>query len=376
MSCSNCFNGCDKIVSDKCIRYSGVDVEVLGIKNGDSLSYVEQAIVEFLTSTLDGTGIIPTIASEDLCTLISGYLPTCGDITIVDLVTACIKSACDLQEQVTDIVGDVAAINASYTVSCLTGVTASSGAHAILQAVITKLCATDTIVTALALDVTTNYVRASDINQIIADYLTSISATTLVSSKMIPYAAVEYYGSLSYFDATGAGTGNWINVYLCNGNNGTPDKRGRVPVGTTVGMGGGAYATAVDPAISGNPSYSLLGVGGANTIILTVPQIPVHSHTAVVTITDPGHFHYEFSPGVSGIEDIVTAADKYPRKGNSTDGPMSYSIYGVNDVSTLGKSSYATTGISMSVVNVSVGSNTSHSNIQPVLACHYIIYIP
>ena len=57
MSCSNCFNGCVETTSDKCVKYTGIDVPILGIKKGDSLSYVEQALIEFLTSTLDGSGI-------------------------------------------------------------------------------------------------------------------------------------------------------------------------------------------------------------------------------------------------------------------------------------------------------------------------------
>jgi hypothetical protein len=60
-NCSNCFNGCAEIVSDQCVRYTGVDVPLLGIQHGDSLSYVEQALITFLTAALDGTGIKPTI---------------------------------------------------------------------------------------------------------------------------------------------------------------------------------------------------------------------------------------------------------------------------------------------------------------------------
>ena len=50
MSCSNCFNGCAEIVSDQCVKYTGVPVAVLGIQTGDSLSYVEQSLIGFLTS--------------------------------------------------------------------------------------------------------------------------------------------------------------------------------------------------------------------------------------------------------------------------------------------------------------------------------------
>ena len=58
---SNCYNGCTEIVSDRCIKYTGIDVPVLGIQTVDSLSYIEQSLITFLTSTLDGTGIKPVI---------------------------------------------------------------------------------------------------------------------------------------------------------------------------------------------------------------------------------------------------------------------------------------------------------------------------
>ena len=66
-NCSNCYNGCTEITSDKCVKYTGVDVPILGIKTGDSLSFVEQALITFLGSTLDGTGIQPVVPPSDIC---------------------------------------------------------------------------------------------------------------------------------------------------------------------------------------------------------------------------------------------------------------------------------------------------------------------
>ena len=153
MSCSNCFNGCAEIVSDQCVKYTGIDVPVLGIQKGDSLSYVEQALIEFLTSTLDGTGIKIDIPSETICELVQQYLPDCGDITVVDLITALIKASCDLQEQVDVVAASITTLNADYDVDCLSGVTNSSDTHAVLQAVINKLCGLEVDLAALALDI-------------------------------------------------------------------------------------------------------------------------------------------------------------------------------------------------------------------------------
>jgi len=59
MSCSNCFNGCAEIVSDRCVRYTGINIPSLGITTGDSLSNIEESLSTFLMSALDGTGIHP-----------------------------------------------------------------------------------------------------------------------------------------------------------------------------------------------------------------------------------------------------------------------------------------------------------------------------
>ena len=102
MSCGGCFTGCVDVTSDQCIKYTGEDVPLLGISNGDTLLSVIDAITSFLS-------------------------------------------------------------------------------------------------------------RKSD--------------SFRMYSVMIPYAAMPYYGDLNYFSVTGAGlTGTmWEKVYLCNGNNGTPD---------------------------------------------------------------------------------------------------------------------------------------------------------
>jgi microcystin-dependent protein len=361
MACSNCFNGCVETTSDKCIKYTGVDVPVLGIKNGDSLSYVEQALVTFLTSTLDGSGIKLTIPSEDICSLVAGYLPTCADLTLLDLSIALIKSACDLQTQVDDINETLTALDADYTIGCLSGVTSSSNTHEIIQAIITKVCSVDSDVTALALDVSTNYVAIVDINTYIAAYLDATSTTTLISSKMIPWVAVEYYGPINDFDITGKGSGNWDKIYLCNGSNGTPDKRGRVGIGATTGMGGGALNVAVDPTNPNNPAYSLLTTGGANVVTLGITQIPSHTHTATAVVVDPSHTHTllmaEYPTG-------LTASPGYDGGDNN---------YLQNSTRT---TSASVTGISVNVTNASTGGGQPHSNVQPVLACYYIIFIP
>lgn len=358
MGCNNCFNGCTDITSDDCIRYTGIDIPTLGIVSGDNLSSVETAITTYLISALNGTGIIPVIDPLIICSLVQGYLPVSGDISIVHIVSALIQSVCSLQEQVTTNTESLTALNADYIIGCLDGVLITTDTHEILQASINKICSLSTDLDALALELSTNYVAIIDLDAYIEAYLASIGATTLVSSKMVPFTAVEYYGDLSQFDVTGAGTGDWLKIYLCNGNNGTPDKRGRTAVGTTSGMGGGVFNPAVDPAIVGNPVYSLYTIGGANNIVLNSTQLPSHTHTGS-TDTAGSHVH--------------PLSKENPTNGTGT--VYNYNSvgdaehYGLMDTESAGSHSHG-------LIIDSTGGGLAHPNIQPVIACHYIIYIP
>jgi microcystin-dependent protein len=370
MSCTNCYNGCVEIVSDKCVRYTGESVPSLEIESGDNLLVVEQSLIDKVVSFLDGTGISIDIDLDDYCNLVTQYLPPCfpecGNPSALQLFTALVKAACDLQVQVDAVEADIAVLNANYDVDCLTGVTSTSDTHAVVQAVITKLCDLGLDLDALALDLDTNYVKLSDLNSLIQAYLDSLAPASQNYTKMIPYTAVEYYGPLSYFDITGAGilADGFDKIYLCNGLNGTPDKRGRVPVGAIVGVGGGALDAAVNPANVGNPNYALGDGGGANTVTLNSTQIPAHSHPIV--ITDPGHVH---APGSSIFRGNRTTDD--------SGGTQCVATQLSNSDPALTGPQYtasATTGITASISNT--GGGLGHANIQPVRACYYIMYIP
>jgi microcystin-dependent protein len=351
----------------------------LGIQSGDSLSFVEAALIEFLTSTINGVGIKPIIAPTVICNLVQQYLPDCGDLTLNDILKALIEAACDLQEQVDLIAADIATLNANYDVDCLTGVTSTSDTHAVLQAVITKLCDLGVDLAALALDVDTNYVKLADLNSLIAAYIASTTtSSTRYSNRMIPYTAIEYYGPLTgNFDVTGAGIvgTDWEKIYLCNGLNGTPDKRGRVPVGAIVGVGGGAMNSAVDPATPTNPNYALNGTNGANTVTLNTSQIPSHTHVA--SVTDPGHRHFVLAnDNAAGIPFTAGPTPTAPVSSYvDLNGNFSYQT-GTSALldATIGRSSSSATGVT--VTNANAGTGGAHSNIQPVLACYYIMYIP
>lgn len=351
MSCSNCYNGCTEITSDKCVRYTGIDVPVLGIKTGDSLSFVEQALIEFLTAAIDGTGILPVINPASLCDLVINNLPNCGNISLNDVIDTLFKSACSLQTQITGINNTLTILNSDYTLptGCLTGVTASSDTHAIVQAVIVKLCATSTALSALATNVSTNYVRLDELDVLIQEYLDSQAPSNRYYNRMVPYTVVEYYGTLANFNGAGVGIGQWEKIYLCNGQPGTPDKRGRSPIGVIQGVGGGTLDPEVNPS-NGNTNYALYNKNGVNNVTLGINQMPNHTHIA--NVSDPKHSHTaqggNFNFGYQAGTDAV----------------------GRNSQTT----SESATGIG--VTNSSVGGGQSHNNVHPVLACYYIMYIP
>jgi hypothetical protein len=364
MSCSNCYNGCTQIVSDQCIKYTGVDIPVLGIKTGDSLSYVEQAITEFLVSTLDGTGIKLTIDQNIICQLVSSNLPTCGDLTALDLFNALIKSVCSLQAQIISVSENVSGlvtaideINAPYAIpSCLEGLDSTSTTHEVLQNMITSFCG-------FVASIGDTYVKIADLDTLIAQYLQGQQTSDKYYTKMVPYVAMEFYpipGILNNFDNTGAGISGtiWEKIYLCNGLNGTPDKRGVVAVGVTDGtMLGNPMNPLVNPTSPGNPTYTYnAGIVGTNTVQLSRNEMPSHTHAATATLTDPGHSHTYQQDGVGTTT-----------SGQDTSGLRSF--FNVN-------TSSSTTGITVSVTNAPDGGNAPHSNYQPGIGCYYIMYIP
>ena len=368
MSCESCYNGCVQIVSDQCVRYTGVSSEELGITSGDNLQMVIEDLIDKLVPLLVGEGDQITLTSAIRCAIINGYLPapTVADQwTSEQVFQALVKVVCNLQTQINAVAADIATLNADYTISCLTGVTASSDTHAIVQAIINKLCTTVADLAALELDVATNYVKLADLDALIAAYIASSSGGSSNQQylKMVPYVAYEYYGPLTNFDGSGIGipANGFFKVYLCNGLNGTPDKRGRVGVGAVDGVPGGPLDAAVDPAVSiNNPNYDLYTTAGANAVTLITSQIPAHSHNAIAvstaSISPNPHSHNvagTTNPGGSGTGDRKAVAASVT-------------------TSSVDLSVIVNTGVTIE----SAGSGGSHQNIQPVIAAYYIMYIP
>ena len=350
MSCNGCFGGCAEIISDQCVKYTGENIGFLGISTGDTLAMVEAAIASYLLTLSDGSGIIPIITATD-CALISDALPAEGDITLNNVIDALITAACSLQIQVTALSDDLAAIEEFYTLGCITS---AQGTHNVLQAVITQLCLSVADITALEAAIT-GFTTPSDVNELIATYLSVNGSESKMYNKMVPYVAMPYFGPLVNYPSpgdafvAGIGIGSWEKVYLCNGTNGTPDLRGLTTIGATSDMGGGAY----DPVLTGGATYIKGLAYGAKTVILGPTQIPSHTHT-ISSVGDHAH--------------IVTA--------NNTDSDQSGALTGgVYNSANDGSTATSPAGAHTHVLG-NTGGGLSHENVSPSRACYYIIFIP
>jgi hypothetical protein len=365
MSCTNCYNGCVETVSDKCVRYTGADNSALSISTGDNLSYIEQVLIEKVASMLNGTGITLANLTNSYCTIILDNSPVTSPTKLDEIVDALVGAVCSLQSQVEDVntvASEVA--NHAYTLGCLSGST--TGTVNTLQLVINTLCTVKSDLAALSTDVDTNYVKLADFNSLVSAYLSGSTISNQQYVKMVPYTIVEYYGPLTNFDSTGKGlsANGFDKIYICNGLNGTPDKRGRVSVGAISGVPGGTLDTAVDPATSGNPNYAKGDKAGNNSIVLTASQLPSHTHGA--TVSDPGHVHPIF--GITGT-DATGNSNTYRFAGGDRAQGSSASYF-------TNTSAIQTSGTGISVTNGNTGGGLGHSNIQPVIATNYIMYIP
>lgn len=107
---------------------------------------------------------------------------------------------------------------------------------------------------------------------------TSNTASINTNGRIPLGSIINFEGSHSQFDGTGRGnsinTSGWA---LCNGQNGTPDLRGRVIISMS--------DVDVDYALVGN-------TGGSKNITLSIGQLPSHSFTVTGTTSSAGgHSH-------------------------------------------------------------------------------------
>lgn len=123
---------------------------------------------------------------------------------------------------------------------------------------------------------------------------------------------------------------------LCNGSNGTPNLRNRFIVGA-------------------GSTYAVGDVGGANTVTLTVAQMPAHDHSGITGDDSPDHSHTS-----TFIRDRSSGAT-----GNAVFGDENY--YGTEYVTSGGASVRHTHSID------NQGGDQAHENRPPYYALAYIM---
>jgi len=147
--------------------------------------------------------------------------------------------------------------------------------------------------------------------------------------------------------------------------------------GTTYGAGNGTTTFNLPnlqnrvPVGSGG-SYSRGGTGGASTVTLTTAQLPSHDHGSVA---DHSHSMSGTADSVGDHSHTVNAASS-GAVGVVANGATSYAQ--VNSTSTGGAGGHSHTlsgsiGSGGGHTHSSVGSGSSHENMQPYLALPYII---
>jgi microcystin-dependent protein len=349
MACIDCLDNCtDPNLSDKCVKSTLEDNETIGICEDASLFTNMTAIVEYLGTLINGTGI--SLSGLTGCSYISPSSTALSDIVqaLYDAVCGLKTTTDSLQDQITPAI--------SFNTDCLEGLPASPSRDQILQATLSKVCDIDGRLE----DVEADYVRSADLCGLIQDCIAGTpSSVTQEYTKMPKYVALPYHGPLSAFDSQGAGlsSAGYEKVYLCLGqvvNSFTlPDYRGRSPIGVNAGLPGGAMDSAVNPANIANAGYSIStgAKKGAYTHTITATESNPHTHV----VNDPGHAHtyntFDTNNGGSLPNGFAT----------------NHSTHYTTPVT-----SSATTGITIS----SSGGGQAHNNTHPVIGAVFIIYIP
>ncbi len=169
-----------------------------------------------------------------------------------------------------------------------------------------------------------------------------------------PGMIVDFYGQLTNFDATGMGIGDMIGFALCNGQNNTPDLRGRVTVGLA------------DPSTpNGNTEANLSEYfeignhGGERSVGLTTSQLPKHTPSGKVTNKT---VEIEVTKGGVGLGTNYVEMESTDTGGSGNVAAMNWSQPTLgNDLGW--EAEMASDGLTMD----EIGNDENHENRQPFM---------
>lgn len=123
-------------------------------------------------------------------------------------------------------------------------------------------------------------------------------------------------------------------------------------IGYTYGGGGSVFSVPNmlnNVPIGAGSSYTLGSTGGEATHVLTISEMPTHTHPN--TFNDPGHIHN------------FVASERTDLQAGGTSGALNNTGNTPTDSSLTGAT----------ITNVAQGGGAAHNNIQPFLALNYII---
>lgn len=296
---------CAQVFSTDCGIWQGPSVPILGICCGDTITEVETSIINKLLEVLDGTGIDLSTINLNNATYLKTLLGV-KNKNLLNLVQLLVDSDTDLRQLIADLNAKINVTGPafSFDLQCLVDECCppTLTRDQVLQLVIDKLCQLDSIIKQLQDDAGG---IGDTINNIMGDFLSSsINTCSTTGIKKTgsgkdtkitivgmppPESYIPYFGTLSYFDASGKGMDETpaCGWFIANGLNGTVDMRGYTFAGITNGVGGGQLEARVDPALLNEPtlSTSMKDARGEALHKLTSPEMPSHSHTISATGT-------------------------------------------------------------------------------------------
>lgn len=373
-------------ISDKGVIYSGPSIPALNICHNDTLSEVEAVILDRIIKYSTGLGIcIPNI-DLTACDLFKNQITSCcvTDCNeLDDLMKIIFDSLCILYTDFKALDTKYTDLTTGYVTGCLANVTTNSTLKQILQELLTEFCVLKSQVATLTTTVNTlsaglNTTIGNFLNSAILSCNTQVSKTGTGASLQINFKGftplsgiIMYDGSLSLFDASGLGRPNtemcgWA---LCNGNNGTPNFQGFVPVGTTTML------TTPD-ALGGTVPYNLNDTGGEVKHLLAPSESGTATHTHTVN-EHGGHDHSFFFNrqqhvslnGSSSNNAMDATGALIPgTSGNNTAGTNPFVAKVPSDVTAF--ISKSNTGITLD--SFGTPALTAHENRMPYRAVYFI----
>ena len=374
-----------KLIPDTGVQYTGPAIPALHICTGDLLSEVEATVLQAIINYSTGAGI--TLNNIDLttCQAFASCI-TCCNNNCKDLpcLLECYKTA------ICTIWGDVQTLETQmqtlfsgpYNTACLS-IPTNSPLNVIVQELITEFCNLLSAFNVLNASVSgfTSGIGTT-IGNFLSNALTSCqgngvlgktgsgSSVNFAFKGFVPVGAIiPYAGAISgKFDGSGLGIAgtDCCGFALCNGNNGTVNMMGQVPVGLT-NMGGSL------PANASGLSVTAIGAQiGETSHVLVAGELP--SAPVSVTINDPGHDHgIEFAKGSAVNGDGTTTfnplftgshSNYHQRSGTTvtsipaSDSSIHFYVYSNQ------------TGITATAALA--GGGNAHNNVQPSTGVYYI----